>query len=248
MTTPEQEKQLAKFETALRRAKLSETAVDHYVGVIRRGLAAGDVLAPLRGAASRGGIKIAKAALLRWYKFTEDPALAARVRAILSPPRGVAQVAKLTWEQRAKITAQVTKVEDKIRRGFLLLVVWSGLRVGEILAASRQDLRAWCSTKFAGNEVAGHGAEMLLGRWRGKPATVQALLATTAADQFRPAAAPTSATYVAAYAVLRRLLRGVCKRAGVAYVQPEEFRRLVLSAGADRTGDRNVDRKTGGAA
>lgn len=234
---------LYRFEQSLRKAKLSETAVIHYVGVVRRGIEAGDLLAPLRGAASQGGLKIARAAILRWCKFTRDAALRKQVRSILSPPRPKAKVARISIEQRSKIAPYIEVIPDKVRKGFLLLVVWSGLRVGEILEASREDLMDWRGTKLAGKTGALRGAEMLLAKrgWK----TVQELLATTASDRFRSRRTPqASKTYVAAYAVVRRLLRHACKAANVAYVQPEEFRRLVFAETA-RTGDRNADRATG---
>jgi integrase len=226
---PEPEPRLYRFEQSLQKAKLSETAVTHYVGVIRRGLEAGDVLAPLRGAASQGGLKIAKAAILRWAAFTRNAGLAKQVRSILSPPRPKAKPVEITVEQRSRIVPHVEAIPDKVRRGFLLLVVWSGLRLGEIFGASRLDLMDWRGTKLAGRTGALRGAEMLLAKrdWK----TVRDLLATTVSNHFRsrrekPQA---STTYHAGYAVARRLLRRACEAAGVGYVQPEEFRRLVLA-------------------
>lgn len=219
------ETRLRRFEASLAKDKLSKTAVVHYVGVVRRGLEAGDLLAPLREAASQGGIKIARAALLRWATFSRDAALARRVREILNPPRRKARVPQLTADERSRMVPLIEAIESRVRKGVLLLVVWSGLRIGTIFGAEREDLRLWRGTRLLGKTGALRGTDLLLTGHGWK--TVETLLSDEGYD--------------AAYGVLRRVLRGVCREAGMRYVPPEEFRRLVLAEAA-RTGDRNADR------
>lgn len=219
------DERLLRFERHLRQAKLSGTAVVHYVGVVRRGLLAGDLLVPLRSASSPGGAKIAKAALVRWAAFTEDAGLERKVREVGAPPRPQARPAGLTAEQRARILDQVDRISGPVRRGCLLLVIWSGQHVGWVLDADRAALAAWQS----GQPDVQRGARLLLDRLPdGGGKRVRDLLMDTIDVHDRSRA---SSTDIAAYATVRRMLRTVCADAKLHYVSPEEFRRLVLAFG-----------------
>jgi hypothetical protein len=200
---------LLKFEIHLRRAKLSETAVTHYVGAVRRGLEAGDPIEALRGARSRGSAFIARSAVTRWAEWRKDGALSARVEAMPFLPHSAAKAASLKPKVRNRILAQAMGQSEPMR-SFLVLVILSGLRVGSLFAMDRRRIGTWLHSP----DARVHGA-------------VAALFGTPRWGTLGRLLSP--AGYSASYAVLRRSLARACRDAGVEYVAPEEFRRLALA-------------------
>jgi integrase len=207
-----QEQTLRRFETHLRRDHLSATAVDHYVGAVRRGLEAGDLIGGIRNAKSRGSAFIARSAVTRWAKWREDKALEAQVAAVPFLPHSPAKEATLEPEVRQRILLAVRKQGETIR-SFLYILVLGGFRIGDIFAMRRKDLAPILESK---DTHLSYAARSLIGitGW------------TTLGGLLSPAG------WSASYAVLRRALRKVCKDAGVGYVQPEEFRRLTMAESA----------------
>jgi len=205
-----QERMLRDFATHLRRDDLSATAVDHYVGAVRRGLEAGDLLDLIRSARSRGSAFIARSAVTRWAEWRKDKALKARVAAMPFLPHSAAKAASLTPKVRAGILSSA-RGQSEPMRSFLTLVILSGHRVGDLFAMGRRQVEA--IQRKSDDEHERRAAAVLLGTpgW----GTLGRLLSP--------------AGYAASYAVLRRALRKVCAGAGVPYVQPEEFRRLAMA-------------------
>ncbi len=208
---------LRDFAASLRRDDLSDTAVTHYVGTVRRGLEAGDLLDLIRGAKSRGSAFIARSAVTRWAKWRKDKALEAQIVGVPFLPHSPAVKTRIGPEVRRKILSSAMGQHEPIR-SFLALVVMSGLRVGDLFSATRRSLGRLASSPEMSDLHVAAAAAVLLGTpgWR----TLGGLLSP--------------AGYSAAYAVLRRALRKACAGAGVPYVAPEEFRRLAAAEAATK--------------
>jgi len=204
-----QERLLRDFAAHLRRDDLSETAVDHYVGAVRRGLKAGDLLGGIRNAKSRGSAFVARSAVTRWAQWRKDKALEAEVAGVPFLPHSPAPGPRIDSVVRRKILGAVRRQGGTIR-SLLGIVVVGGHRVGDVFAMRRRDLAPLIESK---DPHLSHAARSLLlvPGW------------TTLGGLLSPAG------YAASYAVLRRALRKVCEAAGVPYVQPEEFRRLAMA-------------------
>jgi integrase len=204
-----QERMLRDFAAYLRRDHLSDTAVDHYVGAVRRGLESGDLLGGIRNARSRGNAGIARSAVTRWAEWRKDAALKAEVVAVPFLPHSPALKTRIDHDVRRKILVAVRRHDETIR-SLLGIVVVGGFRIGDIFAMRRRDLAPLIESKDPHLSYAARSL-LLVPCW------------TTLGGLLSPAG------YAASYAVLRRALRKVCASAGVPYVQPEEFRRLAMS-------------------
>ncbi len=204
-----QERMLRDFAAHLRRDDLSATAVDHYVGSVRRGLGMGDLLDLIRNAKSRGSAFIARSAVTRWAKWRKDKVLERRVAAVPFLPHSPAKAATLDSEVRQRILRSARK-QGETTRSILDIVVMSGERVGDLFSMRRRDLAPFLESGDAHLSYAARSLLLVPG-W------------TTLGGLLSPAG------YSASYAVLRRALRKVCRDAGVDYVQPEEFRRLAMA-------------------
>ena len=204
-----QRRALRDFAASLRRAHLSATAVTHYVGAVRRGLEAGDMLEPVRGSKSRGSAFVARSAITKWAEWREDGKLTARIAALPFLPHSPALGARLDSTARSMILSS-TRGQGEPMRSFLALVVLSGLRVGDLFAAGRRRVE----------QFSGSGDHRVA-------AAAAALLGTTGWGTLGRLLSP--AGYSASYAVLRRALAKACRGAGLPYVAPEEFRRLAMA-------------------
>lgn len=204
-----QERMLRDFAADLRRDHLSATSVDHYVGAVRRGLISGDLLDLIRGAKSRGSAFIARSAVTRWARWRKDRALERRVAAVPFLPHSPAKRTSIGPAVREKILKAAARQAEPIR-SFLVLVVLSGQRIGDLFASKRRGLAPFLESR---NAILSHAAKVLVG--------VQGW--TTLGGLLSPAG------WSASYAVLRRALRKACRDAGLDYVPPEEFRRLAMS-------------------
>ncbi len=205
---------LENFRGVLRRSGLSEAAVDHYLGVVRRGLTGGDLLAVLYTARSPSAAKMARAAILRWARWRRDRTLAAALPDVPYIPIKPSAL-RCTPAMRDKLIAAIANLPDRERPvfeiGFRTIVKigtllahlsrTSVLRLALLPSAVIFDLQTRHDWKYLGD-----------------------LLAKTPG---------------AAYATYRRRLSLLCAQTGLPRLRPNDLRLLAVhEAAANRKGDR----------
>ncbi len=209
MTAPSLDERIRRYERKLKADGLGEETINHYVNAIRRGLAGRSLRGLVQRATTRSTQRLVAAAVSRWAAQEKDRGLAKWVhnRAALDAagPRKV----KLTSAGRKKFLAAVAALPDP-RRSVIQIVVWSGLRLGQVLGLRRKALAA------ALPDQPNLRPELQA------PASYLGSLSWPYLDRL---ISPSG--YVAAYAVIRRTIAAACREAGLPYIQPEEFRRLI---------------------
>ena len=194
---------LEAFHVHLRRGGLSNSAADHYVGAIRRGLRSGDLLSALREATSPSGAKLARAGLLRWARWRKDTDLEARIPGVpylRERPRKL----RCTGLIRTQLYMASRKLLPEKIQPVVALALSAPERIGDFLDLTPAQFGAT-------DRIPVEDREKLLRQdgWK----HVRDLLGPTPE---------------AAYAVYRRGLRRLCKHLGTPPLSPEDLRALAL--------------------
>jgi len=190
------------FRKELRASGLSDVAVSHYAGVVRRGIAAGDMLVALREACSPSAAKIARAGLLRWARWHKDRKLETSLPSVPYLPaksvklRCTPEMLRRLEEHRNCLPApQRLVVEVALQSTERIINLLSSLPrrrilgMRDLLDATRRELRLHRGWEHLGD-----------------------LLAKTPD---------------AAYAAYRRAILVLCKAAGIGPLRPNDITRLV---------------------
>lgn len=212
-TTTEQ--RLDRFARRLAEEGLAPGTVHQYKLVLQAALGSRNPMIPRIAHMRQKGLsrrKVILAALGHWARIEKNHMLESWVQAVETAAVRHETVApalrtSMTREARAKLVAAVEARNEPAKLG-LLLLVWSGLRLGAVLALTREELAAMPLGRPEAQAAARRLAK--LPSW------------TRVGDLW------STSGYVAQYAAVRRQLKEACRTAGIHYRAPEEFRRLLL--------------------
>lgn len=199
-----------RFESHLRRSRLSPVAITHYLAAVRRGLETGEMLVSLREAQSPSAAKLARAGLLRWARWHEDKALERRIPKV-PYVRAVARRARLDEATRDRILTQIGRDLPAREYAGARLSLNSELRIADIFSAPRSSVLSWPIVK---------GSHLL-------PVTLAHESWSTIGDLLA-VGGPN-----AAYAALRRIVLRACSKLDIPSVRLHEFRVLALKLASD---------------
>jgi integrase len=190
---------------------------------------------------------VRRSAMLAWASWKGDDGLAKRLRAIRLPPISYQDTHPPAKEEWDRIVAAAAASLSEPRRSSLLLLMVSGLRIGEVFLLTRRQVELGCVNR----EIAVWQKGSRTRSW--SPSTPERTLLGNLArtpgwhtlrdsfDPLPPGPEPTERQrYDAAYHEVRKTLHAVCAAAGVDYVRPHRYRHAV-SNDMMQTGSNLID-------
>lgn len=186
---------------------------------------------------------VLRSAFLAWADWRHDTPLAERLRAVQAPPINFRETKPPTPEEWDRIIG-VTAALPEPHRSVLLLLMTSGLRIGEVFLLSRTQVRLGITNREI--VIAQKGTRIRDWTPSAKDRILLGTLSATEGwrvlrDVFDRYAGRTDLTeqqhYDAAYYAVWKILQAICTSAGVEYVRPHRYRHAVagdlVDAGAN---------------
>lgn len=199
--------------------------IRHYARVVRRAMAAGDLAAPLREAQSRSAWLVAYSALVAYAEeagLVDVRAELKRVPPPRKPPKETRPVREDVWRRVIEETETIGDPE----RSAMLLILLSGLRIGDVLGLSRATVGRLVQHGEADIAQKG-GHERLWAPPEDVLDPLRRLLDTPGWSIVGEVFAKNPST---AQDRVRKLLAAICRSAGVEYANPHRFRHAMATA------------------
>jgi len=190
-----------------------------YASVIDYGQRNGDVAAAVTTARSLCTLRVVKAAVRWWSRWTGDRRATRRVRELARYQLRLAKVKRVTDEEREKLAACVRLLEEPYR-SVMLVIVSSRLPLRTVFGLSREQLEVGATER-----VPLLGASSVETMWLPSEEVQQSFRVLGEYGGWERLRDLAGRDYFHAYRQVAAILRQECRRAGIRRLRPAELGR-----------------------
>lgn len=205
---------VSEFRDWLLDQDLSEKTATVYSAMIHYGQRQGDVAKAVRIAHSRGTLKVVRAAVGWWSRWTHDRRVLRRAQVLSLQQVCVMKSNAVTEEERAVLCARLQRLEEPYRSA-MVVVACSGLLLRHAFSITREQAEIGTTERVPIGEES----------WQPSEDVQQAFRVLVSYGAWEHIMDLFGRSYIHAYQQVAHILRHECRRAGIRRIRPAELGR-----------------------